>query len=178
MEGNLFTIMNGQLLIFTYFFSLGKPLPAEVVQRVVEFYHDDDVSSLKPGMKEFLSRRNDKGVRVHHQKQLLLGNLKELYQRFKEIHPDATVGFSRFAELRPDYCVLSGSSGTHPVCVCSNHQNFKFKMSDNSTHMSLLCLTIRFEKSILIRSALHIRFTYLAVIFSWWEISSKKNEYF
>lgn len=105
------------------------------MQEVVNFYHDDDISSLRPGKKEFLSRRNDEGVRVQHQKRLLLGNLRELYRRFKEIHPDVSIGFSSFAELRPDYCVLAGSGRTHTVCVCSSHQNFKLMMTGDSIHV-------------------------------------------
>ena len=35
------------------------------------------------------------------------------------------IGFSKFAELRPRYCVLAGASGTHSVCVCTIHQNVK-----------------------------------------------------
>lgn len=128
------TFRSRQLLIVVYFFSAGRLLPADVIQKVIDFYQDDDVSTLRPGMKEFISRRNDKGVRVHHQKRLLLGNLSELYQQFKKTHPEASVGFYRFAELRPHYCVLAGSSGTHTVCVCSNHQNFKLMMSGNSIH--------------------------------------------
>ena len=35
------------------------------------------------------------------------------------------IGFSKFAELRPRYCVLAGASGTHSVCICTIHQNVK-----------------------------------------------------
>ena len=35
------------------------------------------------------------------------------------------VGFSKFAELHPPYCVLAGASGTHSVCICTIHQNVK-----------------------------------------------------
>lgn len=59
------------------------------------------------------------------QKRLLLMNLKELYAEFKKLNPDNKVGFSKFASLRPKQCVLAGSSGTHSVCVCVIHQNFK-----------------------------------------------------
>lgn len=92
-------------------------MSTELKQRVLDFFHEDDVSSLRPGKKEFLSLRDDKGVRTHHQKRLLLGNLRELYCRFKEMYPDAKIGFSTFAELRPKYCVIAGSSGTHTVYV-------------------------------------------------------------
>lgn len=57
------------------------------------------------------------------QKRLVLCNLKECYQCFKEEHPDVKVGFSKFAESRPPYCILAGATGTHSVCVCKIHQN-------------------------------------------------------
>ena len=30
---------------------------------------------------------------------------------------------SKFCELRPKWCILADSCGTHSVCVCSIHQN-------------------------------------------------------
>ena len=60
---------------------------------------------------------------VHMQKRLLLLNLNELYSSFKSEYPNIKVGFSKFCVLRPKWCVLAGSSGTHSVCVCMIHQN-------------------------------------------------------
>ena len=57
------------------------------------------------------------------QKRLVLGNLKEIYQKFKDEEQNPRVGFSSFCSLRPKHCVLAGSSGTHSVCVCTHHQN-------------------------------------------------------
>lgn len=83
-----------------------------------------------PGMKDYISmRENEK--RVHIQKRLILSNLKELHQRFREIYPVDKVGFSKFASLRPKNCVLAGASGTHTICVCAMHQNIKLMMLGN-----------------------------------------------
>ena len=38
------------------------------------------------------------------------------------------VSFSKFVSLRPKECILAGASGTHAVCVCLSHQNFKFML--------------------------------------------------
>ena len=65
---------------------------------------------------------------MHIQKRLILGNLREIYQLFKERFPSQSVGFSKFAKLRPKHCVLAGASGTHAVCVCTIHQNVKLMM--------------------------------------------------
>ena len=72
-----------------------------------------------PGKKDFVSIDRN----IHKQKRLLLANLKELYSIFKSKHPLLELGFSKFCSLRPKWCVLPGSSGTHSVCT--NHQNMK-----------------------------------------------------
>jgi len=65
---------------------------------------------------------------VHVQKRLILSNLREVYQQFKEKFPSKSIGFSKFSELHPKHCVLAGASGTHAVCVCTIHQNVKLMM--------------------------------------------------
>ena len=57
---------------------------------------------------------------VHKQKWLVLCSLHELFAAFKERNPDVKIGFSKFCTLRPKWCVIAGSSGTHSVCVCTN----------------------------------------------------------
>ena len=100
------------------------------VQLVTIFYCHDDISRVMPGKKDFLSVRNDTGEKEHRQKQLVLCNLTEAYRRFKALHPDIKVGFSKFAELRPkEECVLAGATGTHSVCVCTIQQNVKLMMA-------------------------------------------------
>ena len=44
-----------------------------------------------------MSVTTEDGTREHRQKRLLLCNLKEAYQHFKESHPSVKVGFSTFA---------------------------------------------------------------------------------
>ena len=66
--------------------------------------------------------------RIHVQKRLILSNLREAYQLFKEKFPHTIIGFSKFAQLHPKHCVLAGASGTHAVCVCTIHQNVKLMM--------------------------------------------------
>ena len=102
----------------------GRSLAQHIVDLVTEFYENDDVNRMMPGMKDFVSVIKA-GVRVHVQKRLVLCNLKELYHRFKSTNPTEQIGFSKFAELRPKHCVLAGASGTHSVCVCTIHQNVK-----------------------------------------------------
>ena len=56
-------------------------------------------------------------------------NLNEAYQLFKEKHPDVKLGLSKFCELRPNEYITVGSKGTHSVCVCTYHQNFKLMLA-------------------------------------------------
>ena len=105
----------------------GCTLPTVTITLVQDFYELDEISRMMPGKKDFVSIREG-DHRVHVQKRLILGNLKEIYQQFKEKYPTVKVGFSKFAELRPRNCVLAGTSGTHAVCVCALHQNIKLMM--------------------------------------------------
>ncbi|KAK3916791.1 ARL14 effector protein [Frankliniella fusca] len=103
----------------------GHPLAGDVVELIVNFYELDDVSSrLMPGMRDVVSVKVGT-ERVKKQKRLVLSTLRELFKHFKEQNPGVKVSFSKFASLRPKHCVLAGASGTHSVCVCKYHQNFK-----------------------------------------------------
>uniref|UniRef100_UPI00358EEC48 uncharacterized protein n=1 Tax=Myxine glutinosa TaxID=7769 RepID=UPI00358EEC48 len=102
----------------------GKAISKEIEEKVREFYLSETISRQMPGMKDFVSVLVN-GKKQHMQKHLVLCNLKEVYELFKEAHPNVKIGFSKFAELRPRQYVLAGSSGTHSVCVCTTHQNVK-----------------------------------------------------
>ena len=103
----------------------GRTLSENTCNIVSDFYLNDDISRIMPGMKDFVSIKQHDGKREHIQKRLVLCNLKEAYESFKSKYPTLKIGFSKFAELRPKNCVLAGASGTHSVCVCTIHQNVK-----------------------------------------------------
>ena len=105
----------------------GQVLATETTDLVQSFYEYDEVSRMLPGKKDFVSVKQE-GKQVHVQKRLILSNLKEVYQLFKEKFPTDSIGFSKFAELRPKHCILAGASGTYAVCVCTIHQNVKLMM--------------------------------------------------
>lgn len=98
-----------------------KRLDDAVKTAVKNFFESGDNSRMLPGKKDKVSI----GKGVSMQKVLLLSNLKELFQLFKKENPSYKIGFSTFCSLRPKWCVLAGSSGTHNVCVCKSHQNVK-----------------------------------------------------
>lgn len=62
---------------------IGRPLSEDVKSKVLKFYVDDETSINMPGINDFVSVRNNEGVREHIQKRLILSNLKELYELFK-----------------------------------------------------------------------------------------------
>lgn len=97
----------------------GYELSNEIRDSVAKFYQDDEISMMMPGMKDFVSVRNENGEKKKIQKRLVLGNLKEIFQQYKDRFPNYRIGFSTFAMLRPQQCVLAGGSGTHTNCVCS-----------------------------------------------------------
>lgn len=105
-----------------------KTLSEDVINLVKNFYESDEVSRLMPGKKDYVSMKDSDNKRIHVQKRLILGNLREIYVLFKMTYENLKIGFSKFAELRPKNCVLAGGSGTHVVCVCIYHQNVKLMM--------------------------------------------------
>jgi hypothetical protein len=107
---------------------VGAALPTKTVDLVKGFYFSEEISRLMPGKKDYVSVKVN-GERQHAQKRLIMSNLKETFQAFKEIHPDLKIGFSKFAALRPKECILAGESGTHSVCVCTTHAQ-----QDGCTH--------------------------------------------
>ncbi|CAD6225581.1 GSCOCG00011835001-RA-CDS, partial [Cotesia congregata] len=90
---------------------LGRSLSDELKSKIINFYNDDECSVNMPGMKDCISVRNDDGKLEPVQKRLILSNLKESYQKYRENYSEDKIGFSKYASLRPKYCVLAGSSG-------------------------------------------------------------------
>lgn len=106
----------------------GRKMRSETECLVKAFYENDENSRLLPGMKDFVSIRKEDGSREHVQKRLILSNLSELHYKFKEMHGNEEIGFTKFSQLTPRHCVLAGSSGTHTVCVCTHHENVKLML--------------------------------------------------
>jgi hypothetical protein len=98
-----------------------------------------------PGKKEFKSVKKD-GKWIHVQKRLILGNLKEILNKFKSDFPDVKIGFSKFCELLPRRVIFAGAAETHSVCVCVQHQNIKH-MADE-IKVNELTKEINLEKNV------------------------------
>ena len=118
----------------------GKKVSEDVRMKVSDFYQQDDVGRMCPGKKDYKSIHAADGSKIQQQKRLLLGNLKELYQKWKQDNPDTNLGFSLFAAFRPPWCILVGAQGTHSVCVCTHHQNPKLMVAALDSNIQYLDL--------------------------------------
>lgn len=97
----------------------GHSVSENVIELVKNFYQNSEYSRVMSGAKDKVSISKNQ----YMQKVLLLGNLNELYAAFKFDHPGIKIVLSKFCMLRPKWCVLAGSPGTHFVCVCTIHEN-------------------------------------------------------
>ena len=70
------------------------------------------------------------GTKKHVQKRLVLGNLGEVYQQFKEMNSNTKIRLSKSAMLRTKKCVVAGASGTYSVGVCTVHNIVQLMMSN------------------------------------------------
>ena len=103
----------------------GRTLQQDTVDSVIAFYNNDEFTRQLPGKRDCVSI----GKKQYMSKRLILCDLKELYAAFKEKTPGMKISFSKFASLRPKWCISVGPKGTHSVCVCSIHQNVKLMLS-------------------------------------------------
>ena len=98
-------------------------LSDEEVKEIEEFYLRDDISRMCPGRKDCVSVKTPTG-REHMQKRLLLLNISEAHEIFKQ-ESKVEVGLSKFASLRPGHQVVPVSLHVrdHEVCMCKYHEN-------------------------------------------------------
>jgi len=100
-------------------------LSEETERAVRAIYEDDEYSRQLPGQKDCITVD---GVKVS--KRLMLVKIEELYRTFKQKHQDLKIGLSKFCSMRPKWCILVGSKGTHSVCTCIQHENAKLLASE------------------------------------------------
>lgn len=67
---------------------VGRKLPPETETLVKKHFLREDISRVMPGKKDFVSIKLEDGQRTHIQKQLLMCNIDELYQKFKIEYPN------------------------------------------------------------------------------------------
>lgn len=102
-----------------------KPLNQCTVDQVIQFYSQDDISRVAPGMKD-CKKVDGKLIQKRH----LYTNIGETYELYIMEHgQQCPIGRSKFCNLRPAN-ILPLNDMPHNVCVCSVHENV------------LLCITV------------------------------------
>lgn len=102
-----------------------KSIDQNTIDKVHEFYRSENISRACPGIREYIRQKTD-GNCEKIQRRLILMNLNEAFEIFKSENPGLKIGFSKFASVRPNECVLASSAhGIHTTCVCVYHQNVK-----------------------------------------------------
>lgn len=113
-----------------------QPLNKEIVELVTAFYEREDNSRQLAGMRDFVTIRGPDGSKIGRvQKKIVLCNLSELYASFKTTYPQISIGFAKFAKLRPVHCELVGANGSYASCLCLIHQNMNLML--NGKHLNL-----------------------------------------
>ena len=91
---------------------------------ITDFYVNTDVGYTMPGMHDEMTVWEN-GIKSKRRKYYSIMLLKEVYELFKQSYPDITVGFSKFASLRPANVLLLKDQ--HPdMCKYEIHVNFYF----------------------------------------------------
>lgn len=98
-------------------------IPEAHIQTAKEFYLNDEVSKMLPGRKDYVTLKQPNGEKIQQQKRLLLFNLRTVHGMFQDKHPDVSIKWAKFAEVRPPQVVFAGAPGTLVMCVCLYHTN-------------------------------------------------------
>ena len=96
--------------------SRGKKVSAADKLKVIEFYESDTVSRMCPGAKDYVVVRDEEGRKTKVQKRLILGNLKEIYQLFKEDKTNLEIGFFHFRSAETKTLCIGGQQW-NPQCL-------------------------------------------------------------
>lgn len=105
---------------------------------MIEFHRSENISRPCPGIREF-RRIKINGEYEKVQRRLILVNLNEAFEIFKQENPGDKIGFSKFASVKPEECVLAGSThGIHTTCVCVKHQNVKLTFDSIKSQFNVL----------------------------------------
>ena len=116
-------------------------LSQSVIDKVVAFYESQENGRILPGKKDYISVSKN----VHKQIHLLHCNLKEFHQQFCSEFDEISISFSKFASLRPKWCVTTQHRSAHAVCVCAIHQNALLlakAVADDNTYKELMSLIV------------------------------------
>ena len=95
-------------------------LNEEIKQKLFEFYENDDISRMSPGIKDRVAIRIN-GSKNHIQKRHIYMSLKEIHALFIAENENIKISRSKFASLRPLHVLLSRQTPAN-LCTCIYHQ--------------------------------------------------------
>ncbi|KAK6167043.1 hypothetical protein SNE40_021152 [Patella caerulea] len=96
----------------------GNPgIPRTYKERILTFYERDDVSRIKPGKRDTITKQKNK-----KQIRLLTDTLLNLYNKFMSENTFIWVSYSSFCNLRP-FWVKPPSLKDRDTCQCKRHEN-------------------------------------------------------
>ncbi|CAF4590144.1 unnamed protein product, partial [Rotaria socialis] len=96
---------------------------------VHNFYQRDDISYQLPGKRDTVVVKDDDGKKVTYQKRILINNLRETYEFFKDENKSVDLSRSSFADLRPVF-VFSKSALAHRNWLRVYHENVRLLLKD------------------------------------------------
>ena len=97
-------------------------LADKVKTEVENFYLRDDISYQLPGKRDVVVVKDSNGSKVTYQKRILLNNLRETFELFKEENNNVNMSRSSFAEFRPAFAIPKAALA-HRNCLCLYHEN-------------------------------------------------------
>ncbi|CAF4403927.1 unnamed protein product, partial [Didymodactylos carnosus] len=100
-----------------------EPLQQTVIDKVIEFYLDDNISRQSPNKKDVI-RVNKKPVAL----KFLQMSISEAFEKFKNDFSEYKIGHSKFYELRPKWVK---KTYPHDICMCLYHENFNLLLQDD-----------------------------------------------
>ena len=92
-------------------------LSPQTLEAINAVYQRDDISRMCPDKKEWISVKDDDGIRTNKQKRLLLMTISEAHQLFLSDFPGTSISFSMFAKQRPHSCGLHLTKTTKCACA-------------------------------------------------------------
>src|SRR5580693_3417938 len=102
----------------------GKALSEETKTSVVDFYRNEDISTIIGGMKKTACIGNEE----YQPKRLLLFNINEALQLFHDENPTHRIGISSFAKLRPKDVILADEKAAHITSQCHRCENMRLML--------------------------------------------------
>ena len=87
------------------------------IKSVKSFYEDHSNSRVMPSKKDVLIVKDENNQREKIRKRLLLDNISNIFNKFKEQYPEHKLGKSKFFELQPKW-VITVQQHSKEVCKC------------------------------------------------------------